>query len=46
MKTQLTSIGTTAQGITTALDRMRTVVLSRIDEVEAELRLVDGSLAA
>jgi len=46
MKTQLTSIGTTAQVITIALDRMRTVVLSRIDEVEAELRLVDGSPAA
>jgi hypothetical protein len=46
MKTQLTSIGTTAQGITAALDRMRTIVLARIDEVESEVRLVGGAPAA
>lgn len=46
MKTQLTSIATTAQTVSTGLDRMRTVVLARVEDVEAELRAVQDSPAA
>jgi hypothetical protein len=43
MKTQLTSIGGAAQEITMALDRMRASVLARVEEVESELRVVQGA---
>lgn len=42
MKTQLTSIGGTAQEISAALDRMRAIVLARVDDVESELRAVQA----
>jgi hypothetical protein len=46
MKTQLTSIGGTAQEISLALDRMRAAVLARVEEVESEVRIVQGPPAA
>ena len=46
LKTQLTSIGTTAREVTAGLDRMREGVLARVAEAEAELRLDRPSAAA
>ena len=46
LKTQLTSIGTTAREVTTGLDRMRETVLARVTEAEAELRLDRAAPAA
>ncbi len=39
LKTQLTSIGSTAREVTNGLDRLREHVLARVAEAEAELRL-------
>lgn len=39
LKTQLTSIGTTARDVSAGLDRLREQVLARVSEAEAELRL-------
>jgi hypothetical protein len=40
LKTQLTSIGTTARGVSDALDGMREMIIARLSEAEAELRSV------
>jgi hypothetical protein len=40
MKTQLTSIGNTAKGVSVALDGMREMILARLAEAETELRAV------
>ncbi len=40
LKTQLTSIGTTAKGVSDALDGMRDMIIARVCEAEAELRAV------
>ncbi len=40
LKTQLTSIGTTARGVSDALDGMREMIVARVTEAEAELRAI------
>jgi hypothetical protein len=45
LKTQLTSIGTTARAVTDGLDRLRDGVLARIGEAEAELRVAAPAVA-
>src|SRR4051794_30173266 len=40
LKTQLTSIGTTARGVSDALDDLREMIVARVCEAEAELRAV------
>jgi hypothetical protein len=42
LKVQLTSIGTTAKTVWAGLDTMRTSILARVAEAEAELRIGDG----
>jgi hypothetical protein len=46
LKTQLTSIGTTAKGVSEMLDDMREMILARVCEAEAEVRAVRGDVAA
>ena len=46
LKTQLTSIGSTAKGIAEALDDMREMIVARVCEAEAELRAVRGDTRA
>ncbi|HSH21678.1 MAG TPA: hypothetical protein VK992_03555 [Candidatus Caenarcaniphilales bacterium] len=46
LKTQLTSIGSTARDVTAGLDRLRQQVLARVAEAEAELRFDRHSPAA
>jgi hypothetical protein len=46
LKTQLTSIGTTAKGVSELLDEMREMILARVCEAEAEVRAVRAEVAA
>jgi hypothetical protein len=46
LKTQLTSIGTTAKGVSEMLDDMREMILARVCEAEAEVRAVRAEVAA
>ncbi len=43
MKTQLTSIGNTAKGVSALLDQMREMIIARVVEAEAELRAVGAT---
>lgn len=42
MKSQLTSIGNATKSVWTGLDRLREGILSRVNDVEAELRVLSG----
>jgi len=46
LKTQLTSIGSTAKGVSDLLDEMREMILARVCEAEAEVRAVRAEAAA
>ena len=46
LKTQLTSIGTTAKDVSQMLDDMRDMILARVCEAEAEVRAVRAEVAA
>jgi hypothetical protein len=46
LKTQLTSIGTTAKGVSEMLDDMREMILARVCEAEAEVRAVRAEVTA
>ena len=46
MKVQLTSVSTATQAVSTSLDALRTGILTRVAEAEAELRLQGAAAAA
>ena len=46
LKTQLTSIGSTAKGVSELLDEMREMILARVCEAEAEVRAVRTEVIA
>lgn len=46
LKTQLTSIGTTAKAVSGLLDEMREMILARVCEAEAEVRAVRAEVSA
>jgi hypothetical protein len=45
MKTQLTSVATVTRAVAEGLDAMRTGILARVAEAEAELRLTKTAAA-